>query len=158
MTLTIIITIIIIKKDWQCMAGRGRLTPYQSEDPNPTLPTYRKRRERENSWRQKRREQLGQQKGIGPALEIRQSDTIEYRVNQIIPERYWEGNKSPAVLRGSAAGRRISIPMCDQSTASNPGWHIRHKVERRVTPDLVRHTQHYHRSTMGKITVKHDTS
>ena len=29
----IIIIIIIIKKDWQCKAGRGRLTPYQSEDP-----------------------------------------------------------------------------------------------------------------------------
>ena len=27
--------IIIIKKDWQCKAGRGRLTPYQSEDPSP---------------------------------------------------------------------------------------------------------------------------
>ena len=24
--------IIIIKKDWQCKAGRGRLTPYQSKD------------------------------------------------------------------------------------------------------------------------------
>ena len=34
------IIIIIIKKDWQCQAGRGRMTPYQSEDPNPTLPTY----------------------------------------------------------------------------------------------------------------------
>ena len=31
---------IIIKKDGQCKAGRGRLTPYQSEDPSPTLPTY----------------------------------------------------------------------------------------------------------------------
>ena len=30
----IIIIIIIIKKDWQCKAGRGRLTPYQSEDPS----------------------------------------------------------------------------------------------------------------------------
>ena len=37
----IIIIIIIIKKDWQRKAGRGRLTPYQSEDPSPTLPTYR---------------------------------------------------------------------------------------------------------------------
>ena len=37
----IIIIIIIIKKDWQCKAGRGRLPPYQSEDPSPTLPTYR---------------------------------------------------------------------------------------------------------------------
>ena len=31
--------IIIIKRDWQCKAGRERLTPYQSEDPNPTTPT-----------------------------------------------------------------------------------------------------------------------
>ena len=37
----IIIIIIIIKKDWQCKAGRVRLKPYQSEDPSPTLPTYR---------------------------------------------------------------------------------------------------------------------
>ena len=35
------IIIIIIKRDWQCKAGRGRLTPYQSKDPSPTLPTYR---------------------------------------------------------------------------------------------------------------------
>ena len=32
---------ITIKKYWQCKAGRGRLPPYQSEDPSPTLPTYR---------------------------------------------------------------------------------------------------------------------
>ena len=37
----VIIFIIIIKKDWQCKAGRGRLTPYQSEDPSSTLPTYK---------------------------------------------------------------------------------------------------------------------
>ena len=36
-----IIIIIIIKKDWQCKAGRGRLTPYQSEDRSPTLPAHR---------------------------------------------------------------------------------------------------------------------
>ena len=40
------IIIIIIKKDWQCKAGRGRLTPYQSEDPSPTLPTYRGKEEK----------------------------------------------------------------------------------------------------------------
>ena len=39
------IIIIIIKKDWQCKAGRWRLTPYQSEDPSPTLPTYRGKEE-----------------------------------------------------------------------------------------------------------------
>ena len=42
----IIIIIIIIKKYWQCKAGRGRLTPYQSEDPSPTLPTYRGKEEK----------------------------------------------------------------------------------------------------------------
>ena len=36
-----VIIIIIIKKDWQYKAGRGRSTPYHSEDPSPTLPTYR---------------------------------------------------------------------------------------------------------------------
>ena len=42
----IIIIIIIIKKDWQCKAGRGRLPPYQSEDPSRTLPTYRGKEEK----------------------------------------------------------------------------------------------------------------
>ena len=42
----IIIIIIIIKKDWQCKAGRRRLPPYQSEDPSPTLPTYRGKEEK----------------------------------------------------------------------------------------------------------------
>ena len=40
--------IIIIKKDWQCKAGRGRLTPYQSKDPSPTLPAYRGK---EDKWK-----------------------------------------------------------------------------------------------------------
>ena len=38
--------IIIIKKDRQYKAGRGRLTPYQSEDPSPTLRTYRGKEEK----------------------------------------------------------------------------------------------------------------
>ena len=38
--------IIIIKKDLQCKAGRGRLTPYQSKDPSHTLPTYRGKEEK----------------------------------------------------------------------------------------------------------------
>ena len=42
----IIIIIIIIKKDWQCNAGRGSLAHYQSEDPSPTLPTYRGKEEK----------------------------------------------------------------------------------------------------------------
>ena len=44
--ITPIIIIIIIKKDLQCKAGRGRLTPYQSEDPSHTLPTYRGKEEK----------------------------------------------------------------------------------------------------------------
>ena len=42
----IAIIIIIIKKDGQCKAGRGRLTPYQSENPSATLPTYRGKEEK----------------------------------------------------------------------------------------------------------------
>ena len=41
-----IIIIIIIKKCWQCKAGRERLTPYQFEDPNHTIPTHRKKEEK----------------------------------------------------------------------------------------------------------------
>ena len=40
------IIIIIIKRGWQCKAGRERLTPYQSEEPNPTTPTHRKKEEK----------------------------------------------------------------------------------------------------------------
>ena len=43
---SIIIIIIIIKNDRQCKAGRGRLAPYRSEDPSPTLPTYRGKEEK----------------------------------------------------------------------------------------------------------------
>ena len=35
--------IIIIKKGQQCKAGREWYTPYQSEDPSPTIPTYRQK-------------------------------------------------------------------------------------------------------------------
>ena len=63
------------------------MTPYQSEDPSPTLLTYRGKEEKRKIVEDKKREQLGQQKGIGPALKTRQSHTIKYGVNQIIPER-----------------------------------------------------------------------
>ena len=42
----IIIIIIIMKKGWECKAGRERLIPYQSEDPNPTTPTHRVKEEK----------------------------------------------------------------------------------------------------------------
>ena len=42
----IITIIIIIKRGWHCKAGRERLAPSQSEDPNPTTPTHRKKEEK----------------------------------------------------------------------------------------------------------------
>ena len=38
--------IIIIKKGRQCKAGRESYTPYQSEDPSLTTPTYRQKEEK----------------------------------------------------------------------------------------------------------------
>ena len=38
--------IIIIKKGWQRKAVRERLTPYQSEDSSPTIPTHRMKEEK----------------------------------------------------------------------------------------------------------------
>ena len=38
--------IIIIKKGWPCKAGRDRLTYYQSEGPNHTIPTHRMKEEK----------------------------------------------------------------------------------------------------------------
>ena len=37
---------IIIKKSRQCKAESEWYTPYQSEDPNPTIPTYRQKEEK----------------------------------------------------------------------------------------------------------------
>ena len=37
----LLLLLLFLKKDWQFKAGRGRLTPYQSEDPSSTLPAYR---------------------------------------------------------------------------------------------------------------------
>ena len=72
------------------MQGREReIATLSVRRPQPhTTNLERKRRERENSSRQRSREQLGQQKGIGLGLETRQSHTIEYGVNQSVPERY----------------------------------------------------------------------
>ena len=48
----IIIIIIIIKRGRQCKAEREWYTPYQSEDPSPTIPTYwQKEKKGKNSRR-----------------------------------------------------------------------------------------------------------
>ena len=83
-------------------------TPYQSEDPSPTIPTYRQKEEKgKNSMTIAGIEQLRPIKNIGPRLETRQSHTIKYGVSKIVPEGQREENKSYAALRGSAARRRI---------------------------------------------------
>ena len=40
------IIIIIIKKGWQCNAGRERLTPYQPGDPSPIVLIHRMKEEK----------------------------------------------------------------------------------------------------------------
>ena len=55
--------------------------------PHNTNP-WNERRERENSRRQKVSKQQSQKKGIGAALETRQSHTIEHGVTKIVPQRY----------------------------------------------------------------------
>ena len=42
----IVIITIIIKKDYQCKAGRERLIPYQNTDPSQTIPTHRIKEEK----------------------------------------------------------------------------------------------------------------
>ena len=122
-----IIIIIIIKKGWQCKADREWYMPDQSEDPSPTIPTYRQKEEK--GKKSKRLivgiEKLRPTKKHCSAPETRQSHTNEYGVSKIVPEGHREGNKSSAVLQGSAARQCISVLMCDQSTACNPCWHIR---------------------------------
>ena len=93
------------------------MIPYQSEDPSPTLPTYRGKEEKEKIVEdKKRREQLGQKKALDlllkPSNPTPSNTGQQDRSREILRE-----NKGPAVLRGSAARRRISIPKCDQSTA-----------------------------------------
>ena len=46
MIIIIIISSSSSSKGRQCKAGRERLTPYQSEDPNPTTPTHRMKEEK----------------------------------------------------------------------------------------------------------------
>ena len=81
--------LLLLKKYCQCKAGEGDWHPITPKTPAPHNQLIERKKRREISWRQKRREQLGQQRGIGPALETRQSHTIEYGVNQIVPEWYW---------------------------------------------------------------------
>ena len=48
---TVSICIIILKRGRQCKAEREWYTPYQYEDPSPTIPTYRQKKEKEKNSR-----------------------------------------------------------------------------------------------------------
>ena len=57
---------------------RERFTPDQSEDPSPTIPTYRKKEEKGKIAKVKKGARgLGHSISIGPALKTRQFHTIE---------------------------------------------------------------------------------
>ena len=71
------------------MQGREReIATLSVQRPQPHTTNLRGKEEKGKIVEDKKVEQLGQQKGIGPGLETRQSYTIEYEVNQSIPERY----------------------------------------------------------------------
>ena len=113
----------------------------------------RQRRERKTAEGKKRPSRVGRLKSIGPAPKARQYHTIIIQI-------YREGNKSSAVLRGSAARRCISIPMSDQGNACNPHWHKWHRqssIERThlIAPDLLYSKKSCNRSTMFNVTLKH---
>ena len=67
-----IIIIIVIEKDRQCKAGRERFTHYQSNQSKEKPEEEKKRASSLDKWN-----------SIGPALETRQSQTIEYMVSMI---------------------------------------------------------------------------
>ena len=86
---------------------------HPDDDPSPIIPTHRKKEEKGEKIKDKKGAgTVGQSKLIGPALKTRQTHTIKYGVSKIVPQIYWEGNESPAVLQGIAAMSRICIPIC----------------------------------------------
>ena len=59
-------------------------------------------KKRASSWAKK--------KALAQTFENRESHTIEYTLTKIVKHRYWEVNKSLAVLRGFAAKKGITVP------------------------------------------------
>ena len=110
--------IIIIKRCWQCKAEREWYTPDQSKDPSPTIPTCRQKEEKnKNSKRLVGIEQLKPIKKHWPC-----SSNLP-----VLHHWIWgQQNHSRGTLRGeqkscgSAARRRLSIPMCHQGIVCNP--------------------------------------
>ena len=136
--------IVLLFKKWrQWKAGKVFFT-YQSKDTNPTIRTYRKTRKGKQLKTKRARAALTNKKALALLLKPA-SPTPSITGSKRLFHRHWEGNKSPAVLRGFAERACISTPMSDQSTACNPHWHILYRqsiIKRmhRVTPDLAQHT------------------
>ena len=65
------------------------MTPYQSEDPSPTRPTYRGKEEKGKIVEDKKGESnYVNKKALDLLLKPTNPQTVEYGVNQIVPERY----------------------------------------------------------------------
>ena len=69
--------ILLLKRIVNARPGEGDWHPISPKTPAPHYQPIEEKKRKGKSWRQKRREQLSQQKGIGPALETHQSHTIE---------------------------------------------------------------------------------
>ena len=85
----IIITNYLYFYYWWCKVMREQFTPYQSKDSSPTIPTYRKKEVKRKTKDKERVSRLCQTKSIIPALETRQSHTIEYwSTRSFLPQRH----------------------------------------------------------------------
>ena len=141
------------------MAGRGRLTPYQSEDPSHTLPTYRGKEEKgkivedikgdSNEANKKALDLLLKPANPTP------SNTESTRSFQRVTEREKKSCGTERFCSVEAHKYTDVIHFVYASTVCNPDLHIRHRLSATkwvpwVTPNLVQHTQHCHRSTMEK--------
>ena len=155
-----IIIILFFKKVGSARLRESGVHPISPKTPAPQYqPIDRKKRKGKKCKTKVGIEQRRPIKKHCP-LSHQHCPTIKYGVSKIVPEGHREGNKSPAVLQGSTARRYISVPMCDQRTTCNQPWHIlyRYSTIKRVhwvTPDLIKHTQVCHGSTMRNVTLEH---
>ena len=109
----------IVLKNLQSKAARERLTPRQSKNLISRITTHR---ERENK---KVASSLGNK---SLALLLNPLTLVPLHGTQSRQDHSRENLRgiSPVALRGSAARRRITLLMSNQSTACNPYWHKQH--------------------------------
>ena len=106
--------LLLLKRVGSIRLGESDLHPISPKSSAPQYQPIRRKEEKEKVVEDiKEASSLDNLKSIGPALKTRQSQTIKSRATKIFPQRYWEGNKTTAVLRGSGARRRISITISE---------------------------------------------